>query len=141
MNAKYEKIEIEFKPFTDEINKNIFSDGATSIQEVVFENGIKYCKERANLYSETKAFWNWYTRLFYHKLHFTLESLKQENFKPDANYLYEWLQGFNDFADMPDWIRGDIFIEHSQNTDEKWRHKLDSKAKPQKQKKVSTIKI
>jgi hypothetical protein len=127
MLGNYKKISKEYEDFTQKVNQIFFSDGEKTIQEFVFNNALEYCKDRPKFYTETEIFWNWYIRMFYNKLEYILFGTLENDVKKNFEKAKFFMQSFNDVKQLPDYIRGEIFIEHNQNIDAKSKRKRTTK--------------
>ena len=133
MNTNYSSIEDEYKELADYLNEVYYSDGKSSIQEHLFQLGLDFCIERPKFYTECEAFWNYYVRTFYDQMYYIINAPMIKRRTEKANHL---LQSYNLNLEIPDYIRGDIFIEHQTKIDQRMKPKSKTTQVGVKNKKV-----
>ena len=134
MNTNYSNIGEKYKAPTRYLNDVFFPNGEGSIQEHLFENGLKFCKERPKFYTECEAFWSFYIGGFYDRMHYIIASnvtIKNKNEK-----LVFLFKNYNSIVELTDEVRGDIFIEYQTKIDQIMKPKSKTTQVGVKNKKV-----
>ena len=133
MITDYSSINDDYKELTEYINNIYFPNKEGSIQEHLFNMGLEFCNERPKFYTECESFWNYYIREFYDRMYYIFFIATIRNKKETAD---NHIKTYNLTLELPDFIRGDIFIEYSTKTDQKIKPKTKIIQSGTKKKKV-----
>ena len=133
MITDYSSINDDYKELTEYINNIYFPNKEGSIQEHLFNMGLEFCNERPKFYTECESFWNYYIREFYDRMYYIFFSATIRNKKETAD---NHIKTYNLTLELPDFIRGDIFIEYSAKIDQKTKPKTKIIQSGTKKKKV-----
>ena len=133
MITDYSSINDDYKELTEYINNIYFPNKEGSIQEHLFQMGLEFCNERPKFYTECESFWNYYIREFYDRMYYIFFITTIRNKKETAD---NHIKTYNLTLELPDFIRGDIFIEHSTKIDQKTKPKTKIIQSGTKKKKV-----
>lgn len=120
MITDYSSINDDYKELTEYINNIYFPNKEGSIQEHLFNMGLEFCNERPKFYTECESFWNYYIREFYDRMYYIFFIATVRDKKETAD---NHIKTYNLTLELPDFIRGDIFIEHSTKIDQKTKPK------------------
>lgn len=120
MITDYSSINDDYKELTEYINNIYFPNKEGSIQEHLFNMGLEFCNERPKFYTECESFWNYYIREFYDRMYYIFFIATIRNKKETAD---NHIKTYNLTLELPDFIRGDIFIEYSTKIDQKIKPK------------------
>ena len=120
MITDYSSINDDYKELTEYINNIYFPNKEGSIQEHLFNMGLEFCNERPKFYTECESFWNYYIREFYDRMYYIFFIATIRNKKETAD---NHIKTYNLTLELPDFIRGDIFIEYSAKIDQKTKPK------------------
>mgnify|MGYP000399623917 FL=1 len=120
MITDYSSINDDYKELTEYINNIYFPNKEGSIQEHLFQMGLEFCNERPKFYTECESFWNYYIREFYDRMYYIFFIATIRNKKETAD---NHIKTYNLTLELPDFIRGDIFIEYSTKIDQKIKPK------------------
>ena len=133
MITDYNSINDDYKELTEYINNIYFPNKEGSIQEHLFQMGLEFCNERPKFYTECESFWNYYIREFYDRMYYIFFIATIRNKKETAD---NHIKTYNLTLELPDFIRGDIFIEYSAKIDQKTKPKTKIIQSGTKKKKV-----
>lgn len=133
MITDYSSINDDYKELTEYINNIYFPNKEGSIQEHLFQMGLEFCNERPKFYTECESFWNYYIREFYDRMYYIFFIATIRNKKETAD---NHIKTYNLTLELPDFIRGDIFIEYSTKIDQKIKPKNKITQSGTKKKKV-----
>lgn len=133
MITDYSSINDDYKELTEYINNIYFPNKEGSIQEHLFNMGLEFCNERPKFYTECESFWNYYIREFYDRMYYIFFIATIRNKKETAD---NHIKTYNLTLELPDFIRGDIFIEYSTKIDQKIKPKTKIIQSGTKKKKV-----
>lgn len=133
MITDYSSINDDYKELTEYINNIYFPNKEGSIQEHLFNMGLEFCNERPKFYTECESFWNYYIREFYDRMYYIFFIATIRNKKETAD---NHIKTYNLTLELPDFIRGDIFIEYSTKIDQKTKPKTKIIQSGTKKKKV-----
>ena len=133
MITDYSSINDDYKELTEYINNIYFPNKEGSIQEHLFNMGLEFCNERPKFYTECESFWNYYIREFYDRMYYIFFIATVRNKKETAD---NHIKTYNLTLELPDFIRGDIFIEYSTKIDQKIKPKTKTIQSGTKKKKV-----
>ena len=133
MITDYSSINDDYKELTEYINNIYFPNKEGSIQEHLFNMGLEFCNERPKFYTECESFWNYYIREFYDRMYYIFFIATVRNKKETAD---NHIKTYNLTLELPDFIRGDIFIEYSTKIDQKIKPKNKITQSGTKKKKV-----
>jgi hypothetical protein len=133
MITDYSSINDDYKELTEYINNIYFPNKEGSIQEHLFQMGLEFCNERPKFYTECESFWNYYIREFYDRMYYIFFIATIRNKKETAD---NHIKTYNLTLELPDFIRGDIFIEYSTKIDQKINPKTKIIQSGTKKKKV-----
>ena len=133
MITDYSSINDDYKELTEYINNIYFPNKEGSIQEHLFNMGLEFCNERPKFYTECESFWNYYIREFYDRMYYIFFIATIRNKKETAD---NHIKTYNLTLELPDFIRGDIFIEYSTKIDQKIKPKNKITQSGTKKKKV-----
>ena len=133
MIKDYSSINDDYKELTEYINNIYFPNKEGSIQEHLFQMGLEFCNERPKFYTECESFWNYYIREFYDRMYYIFFIATIRNKKETAD---NHIKTYNLTLELPDFIRGDIFIEYSTKIDQKIKPKTKIIQSGTKKKKV-----
>ena len=133
MITDYNSINDDYKELTEYINNIYFPNKEGSIQEHLFQMGLEFCNERPKFYTECESFWNYYIREFYDRMYYIFFIATVRNKKETAD---NHIKTYNLTLELPDFIRGDIFIEYSAKIDQKTKPKTKIIQSGTKKKKV-----
>ena len=133
MITDYNSINDDYKELTEYINNIYFPNKEGSIQEHLFNMGLEFCNERPKFYTECESFWNYYIREFYDRMYYIFFIATIRNKKETAD---NHIKTYNLTLELPDFIRGDIFIEYSTKIDQKIKPKTKIIQSGTKKKKV-----
>jgi hypothetical protein len=133
MITDYSSINDDYKELTEYINNIYFPNKEGSIQEHLFNMGLEFCNERPKFYTECESFWNYYIREFYDRMYYIFFITTIRNKKETAD---NHIKTYNLTLELPDFIRGDIFIEYSAKIDQKTKPKTKIIQSGTKKKKV-----
>ena len=133
MITDYSSINDDYKELTEYINNIYFPNKEGSIQEHLFQMGLEFCNERPKFYTECESFWNYYIREFYDRMYYIFFIATIRNKKETAD---NHIKTYNLTLELPDFIRGDIFIEYSTKIDQKTKPKTKTTQSGTKKKKV-----
>ena len=133
MITDYNSINDDYKELTEYINNIYFPNKEGSIQEHLFNMGLEFCNERPKFYTECESFWNYYIREFYDRMYYIFFIATIRNKKETAD---NHIKTYNLTLELPDFIRGDIFIEYSAKIDQKTKPKTKIIQSGTKKKKV-----
>ena len=133
MITDYNSINDDYKELTEYINNIYFPNKEGSIQEHLFQMGLEFCNERPKFYTECESFWNYYIREFYDRMYYIFFIATIRNKKETAD---NHIKTYNLTLELPDFIRGDIFIEYSTKIDQKINPKTKIIQSGTKKKKV-----
>lgn len=133
MITDYSSINDDYKELTEYINNIYFPNKEGSIQEHLFNMGLEFCNERPKFYTECESFWNYYIREFYDRMYYIFFIATIRNKKETAD---NHIKTYNLTLELPDFIRGDIFIEYSTKIDQKIKPKTKTIQSGTKKKKV-----
>ena len=133
MITDYSSINDDYKELTEYINNIYFPNKEGSIQEHLFNMGLEFCNERPKFYTECESFWNYYIREFYDRMYYIFFIATIRNKKETAD---NHIKTYNLTLELPDFIRGDIFIEYSTKIDQKIKPKTKTTQSGTKKKKV-----
>ena len=133
MITDYNSINDDYKELTEYINNIYFPNKEGSIQEHLFQMGLEFCNERPKFYTECESFWNYYIREFYDRMYYIFFIATIRNKKETAD---NHIKTYNLTLELPDFIRGDIFIEYSAKIDQKIKPKTKIIQSGTKKKKV-----
>ena len=133
MITDYSSINDDYKELTEYINNIYFPNKEGSIQEHLFNMGLEFCNERPKFYTECESFWNYYIREFYDRMYYIFFIATIRNKKETAD---NHIKTYNLTLELPDFIRGDIFIEYSTKIDQKTKPKTKTTQSGTKKKKV-----
>ena len=133
MITDYSSINDDYKELTEYINNIYFPNKEGSIQEHLFQMGLELCNERPKFYTECESFWNYYIREFYDRMYYIFFIATIRNKKETAD---NHIKTYNLTLELPDFIRGDIFIEYSTKIDQKIKPKTKIIQSGTKKKKV-----
>ena len=133
MITDYSSINDDYKELTEYINNIYFPNKEGSIQEHLFQMGLEFCNERPKFYTECESFWNYYIREFYDRMYYIFFIATIRNKKETAD---NHIKTYNLTLELPDFIRGDIFIEYSTKIDQKIKPKNKTTQSGTKKKKV-----
>ena len=133
MITDYNSINDDYKELTEYINNIYFPNKEGSIQEHLFNMGLEFCNERPKFYTECESFWNYYIREFYDRMYYIFFIATVRNKKETAD---NHIKTYNLTLELPDFIRGDIFIEYSAKIDQKTKPKTKIIQSGTKKKKV-----
>lgn len=133
MITDYSSINDDYKELTEYINNIYFPNKEGSIQEHLFQMGLEFCNERPKFYTECESFWNYYIREFYDRMYYIFFIATIRNKKETAD---NHIKTYNLTLELPDFIRGDIFIEYSTKIDQKIKPKTKIIQSGTKKKKV-----
>ncbi len=133
MITDYSSINDDYKELTEYINNIYYPNKEGSIQEHLFQMGLEFCNERPKFYTECESFWNYYIREFYDRMYYIFFIATIRNKKETAD---NHIKTYNLTLELPDFIRGDIFIEYSTKIDQKRKPKTKIIQSGTKKKKV-----
>ena len=133
MITDYSSINDDYKELTEYINNIYYPNKEGSIQEHLFQMGLEFCNERPKFYTECESFWNYYIREFYDRMYYIFFITTIRNKKETAD---NHKKTYNLTLELPDFIRGDIFIEYSAKIDQKIKPKTKIIQSGTKKKKV-----
>ena len=133
MITDYSSINDDYKELTEYINNIYYPNKEGSIQEHLFNMGLEFCNERPKFYTECESFWNYYIREFYDRMYYIFFIATIRNKKETAD---NHIKTYNLTLELPDFIRGDIFIEYSTKIDQKTKPKTKIIQSGTKKKKV-----
>lgn len=133
MITDYSSINDDYKELTEYINNIYFPNKEGSIQEHLFNMGLEFCNERPKFYTECESFWNYYIREFYDRMYYIFFIATVRNKKETAD---NHIKTYNLTLELPDYVRGDIFIEYNTKIDQKTKPKSKITQSDTKKKKV-----
>lgn len=133
MITDYSSINDDYKELTEYINNIYYPNKEGSIQEHLFQMGLEFCNERPKFYTECEAFWNYYIREFYDRMYYIFFNSTFINKKATAD---NHIKTYNLTLELPDYVRGDIFIEYNTKIGQKTKPKTKIIQSGTKKKKV-----